>query len=149
MPKDKDPNANKPVDVNFRFNISEDLETLYGRDDLNFDVILSGKAKTVDLPGNRYIDLTPGLKVTFVNLDTGEMSRAFNIAGPSHATVNEDGSTDFILTGRHLSGDPFILGGEGGLVFTAGNFSFSLNADLSLKDPLSGRGRVFDFLDVL
>ena len=140
---------NKPQPFEATVDISDLLEDLYGRDDLNFEIILSGKTKTVDLPHNRTLDLSPGLTVSFLNLDTGETSGPFNITGPRKTTFHEDGSTDVVVTGHNLNADPFILGGSGGLVFTTGRFTFSFDSNGNLSQSLSGNGLVVDFLDVL
>lgn len=142
------PNRGAPDDISLTIDISPFLQADYGLE-LNYDLILEGKSKTIDVPGEgRFITLSPGLHVTLHNRDTDELSRPINISGPTFTTFNEDGSTDVVVTGRSLNEDPFIRDGNAGFVFVSGRFSFSFDAEGNLSEPLNGNGHIVDFLDL-
>lgn len=109
-------------------------------------VELSGKAKTIELNGGRMIFTAPAETATFTNLDTPAHHETLGITGAFHTTALEDGSTEFVVTGRNLliGFDPDAL-----FVITVGNFRFVLDDGFNLVQPLSGTGRVIDVCQLL
>src|SRR5215204_2138297 len=98
----REPNENRPVPVDETpQDISDFLESIYGVD-LNYELALSGKTKTVELPGDRELILSPGGTATFTNLDDPSDAVTVNITGSFHKTSNDDGTIDLVSTGRSL-----------------------------------------------
>jgi hypothetical protein len=128
---------------------SEVVKFYYPPDDYDFSVLLSGKQKVIDLPGQeRVIQLSPGLKATFTNNETNE-SVTVNISGPVLVTTHEDGTKEYVGTGRNFNGDPEIRDGEGGLALTSGRITWTTDSTGAvIIEPLSGGGRVTDFFDL-
>jgi hypothetical protein len=154
MPKPTDPkpaNPNAPVPVDSEpFDLSAIfLEPIYGGDFIDYIGELSGKAKTIAFDDGRELVLAPGQKLTITN-DVTDESVTLNITGSFHKTFNEDGTTDWVATGRNLLGDPFILDGQPGLVLVTGRFTFTTNTVTGeLVEALSGTGTVTDIRDLL
>ena len=71
----------------------------------DFQLTLTGKTKEFDLPGDRTVILSPGLKVTATNLDTGE-SATVSAAGSFHEEELPDGTVVTVATGRNVLFDP-------------------------------------------
>jgi hypothetical protein len=111
--------------------------------DFAFRVEPSGRAKTIELPGQRTIFLSPGLAWAFTNLDTGKRE-TFRIPGAFHQTILENGDVETVVTGRSILGDPIA-----GLVLAIGRFSFVFDAQGNLIQPLQGTGRLIDICEVL
>ena len=101
------------------------------------EVLLSGKAKTIDLPDDRFIFTSPGLDATLTNLDDPSRQVTLNITGAFHQTTEQDGSVVTRSTGRSLLFDP-----QAGFVLAIGNFVF--DADGTLMQPLEGQGQLID-----
>ncbi|WP_157934467.1 hypothetical protein [Microvirga ossetica] len=154
MPKEPhEPNGNPPVTVEPSpdnpqnpLNISGLLEDLYGEDypelDFNYTLSVSGKSKTIDLPGDRQIITSPGGEATFTNLDTGE-TVTVNITGSFHTTENEDEVTEWVSTGRSLLLDP-----EAGFVLVSGRFTWTDSGGV-ITETLSGHGQITPVIDLL
>jgi hypothetical protein len=100
---------------------------------IHFDV--SGKMKTIELPGGRTIFTFPGLSATLTNLDHLENQETLRITGSFHQTVLENGDVKTVCTGRTLLGDP-----EAGFGLAIGNFSIVFDAAGNLVQSLSGQG---------
>jgi hypothetical protein len=103
------------------------------------ELLLTGKAKTIVLPGDRFIFTSPGLKVTLTNLDDPSKRVTLNITAPFHQETKQDGSVVTLSTGRSLLFDP-----EAGFVLAIGNFSFVFDAAGNLIQPLEGKGQLID-----
>ena len=98
----------------------------------------SGKAKTLQLPGGRFIFTSPGLTATLTNVESGEQETVV-ITGAFHQTTLENGDVVTEATGRNLLGDP-----EAGFVIAVGNFSYVFDAEDNLVQPLQGEGQLID-----
>jgi hypothetical protein len=115
--------------------------------DFPIEVVLSGKAKRIDLPGGRTILTAPGLTVTLTNLDNGNRE-TLNITGAEHQRTLENGDVEHVLTGRGAVFDPFIPGFQG-FVLLIGRFSFVVDAEGNLVQPLQGTGQRIDICELL
>jgi hypothetical protein len=116
-----------------------------GSCDFPFTLELSGKGKTIELPGGKGFILTsPGLDATITNLDNPENQATYNITGSIHQTTLENGDVETVLTGRNFAIDP-----EAGTVVAIGRFSFVFDAEGNLVQPLTGEGQLIDVCDVL
>ena len=115
--------------------------------DFPIEVVLSGKAKRIDLPGGRTILTAPGLTVTLTNLDNGNRE-TLNITGAEHQRTLENGDVEHVLTGRGAVFDPFIPGFQG-FVLLIGRFSFVVDAQGNLVQPLQGTGQRIDICELL
>ena len=106
-----------------------------------FGVELSGagKAKTIDLPGDRFIFTSPGLQATLTNLEDPAKQVTLSITGAFHQTTEQDGSVVTVSTGRSLLFDP-----QAGFVLAIGNFSFVFDVNQNLIQPLEGQGQLID-----
>ena len=113
------------------------MQGFYGVED-DFQLTLTGKTKDFDLPGDRTVILSPGLKVTLTNLDTGE-SATVSATGTFHEEKLPDGTVvTTVATGRNVLFDPIE-----GLVLATGRFTFGED------EPLEGNGQIVDFIDLL
>ncbi len=99
----------------------------------------TGKGKTIDLPGGRFIITSPGLHVTLTNLDDPTKQVTLNITGAFHQTTEQDGSVVTVYTGRSVLFDP-----QAGFVLAIGNFSQVFDANGNLIQPLEGHGQLVD-----
>ena len=108
-----------------------------------FSLELSGKGKTIELPGGRLIMTSPGLNVTVTNLENQKQA-TFNITGALHQSTLENGDVVTVMTGRNFAIDP-----EAGTVVAVGRFSFVFDAEGDLVQPLSGNGRLIDVCELL
>jgi hypothetical protein len=106
-----------------------------------FDVRISeaGKAKTINLPGERFITTSPGLDATLTNLSNPSKTVTLNITGAMHQSTTQTGDILTVATGRNLLGDPVA-----GLVLAIGNFSFVFDKNGVLVQPLIGHGQLID-----
>ena len=104
---------------------------------------VTGKAKEIDLPGDRTMTIFPGASTTLTNLETGKQV-TLNITGTFDERVLENGDVVTVLRGRNLAFDP-----EAGFVLTKGRFSFALDAEGNLIQPLSGKGTLVDVCGLL
>ena len=108
-----------------------------------FRVEPDGKAKAIELPGERMIFLSPGLTWTITNLDNLNQE-TFRIPGAFHVDTLENGAVETVATGRNILGDPVA-----GLVLAMGRFSFVFDAGGNLIQPLQGTGRLLDICELL
>lgn len=127
-------NQNAPQDVNLTIPIPAGGVCTFA-----VELSLTGKAKTIELPGSRFIFTSPGLDATATNLDDPSKQVTLNITGAFHQTTEQDGSVVTVVTGRNLLFDP-----QAGFVLAIGNFSFVLDADENLIQPLEGQGQLID-----
>lgn len=132
----------KPQDVDEE-PIDLDPGAVFGNCEFPVRLEYSGKAKTLQLPGERFIFTSPDLTATLTNLDTGEQETVV-ITGAFHRTTLENGDVVTEATGRNLLGDP-----EAGFVVAVGNFSFVFDAEGNLIQPLSGDGQLIDVCELL
>jgi hypothetical protein len=107
-------------------------------------VELSGKAKTIALPGGRTILTSPGLTVTLTNLDN-ENQEKLGITDALHQRTLENGDVETVATGRSALFAPIVPG----LVLVVGRFSFVLDEEGNLVQPLEGTGRQIDICELL
>jgi hypothetical protein len=145
MPEALNPNKPEPVDTTFVV----DPLVLSESQDFPLEFALSGKSKEIDLPDDRVIIVSPGLEATLTNLDDPSNSLTLNITGSFHQTTLEDGSVLTEFDGRNLLADPFIDDGEPGLVLAIGHFSFIVDNQGNLVQPLEGQGQVVNVIDLL
>jgi hypothetical protein len=136
------PNGGKPSDVPEE-PIDLDSGAVFGNCDFPIRLEYSGKAKTLQLPGERFIFTSPGLTATLTNVETGEQETV-TITGAFHQTTLENGDVVTEATGRNLLGDP-----EAGFVVAVGNFSYVFDKKGNLVQPLSGEGQLIDVCDLL
>jgi hypothetical protein len=125
---------NRPQDVNETITLPAGEVCAFG-----VELLLIGKAKTIELQGDRFIITSPGLDVTLTNLDNPSKRVTLNITGVFHQTTKEDGSLVTLVTGRNLLFDP-----DAGFVLAIGRFSFVFDASGNLIQPLSGKGQLID-----
>jgi hypothetical protein len=109
-------------------------------------VELSGKAKTIQLPGGGLLFTSPKLTATFTNLNQTSNGQTVGITGSIRETMLANGEVELEFTGRNL-----LIGFDpvAGFVITVGRFSASLDADGNLIQPLSGDGRFIDVCELL
>ena len=125
---------NPPGEITFTMTIPAGGVCAFG-----VEILLTGKAKTIDLPGDRFIFTSPGLHATLTNLDDPTKQVTLNITGAFHQTTEQDGSVVTVSTGRSLLFDP-----QAGFVLAIGNFSFVFDANGNLIQPLQGQGQLTD-----
>lgn len=136
------PNGGKPADVDEE-PIDLDSGAVFGNCDFPIRLEYSGKAKTLQLPGGRFIFTSPGLTATLTNLESGEQERIV-ITGAFHQTTLENGDVVTEATGRNLLGDP-----KAGFVVAVGNFSYVFDKKGNLVQSLAGEGQLVDVCDLL
>lgn len=109
-------------------------------------VELSGKMKAMELTGGRTIIIAPDEFVVLTNLDDPSKQEVMAITGAFHETVFANGDTELVVTGRNLlvGLDPDAL-----FVVTMGDFSFVLDENFNVVQPLTGKGRVIDICALL
>jgi hypothetical protein len=129
-------NGGAPQDVEQIYDLP--AGAVFGNCDFPVTLVLSGKGKTIDLPGDRFIFTSPGLTATLTNAETGEEA-TFGITGALHQATRESGDVVTVVTGRNLLGDP-----QAGFVLAMGRFSYVFDAGGELIQPLSGKGRLVD-----
>lgn len=124
---------------------SIDLEpgAVFGNCEFPVRYEFSGKAKTIELPGDRFIFTSPGLTATLTNLDNGNQETV-TITGAFHQTTLENGDVRTVATGRNLLGDP-----EAGFVVAVGRFSYVFDAQGNFVQPLTGQGQLIDVCELL
>ena len=136
------PNGGKPTDVSEE-PINLDPGAVF--DNCAFPIRLeySGKAKTLQLPGERFIFTSPELTATLTNLESGTQETVV-ITGAFHQTTLENGNVVPEATGRNLLGDP-----RAGFVVAVGNFSYVFDAEGTLDQPLTGDGQLINVCELL
>ena len=112
-------------------------------------LVVTGKSKLIELPGDRVFIASPGQEVTITNLKTGEEA-TFLITGSTHAELQADGTTEVTVTGLNI-----VLNAreakseEPGIFLLEGNFTFALKEDGSEERVFSGTGDVTDICALL
>ena len=107
---------------------------VFGECAFDVELSLTGKAKTIDLPGDAFIFTSPGVQVTLTNLDNLNQV-TLNVTGAFHQTTKANGDVVTVATGRNLLGDPVA-----GFVLAIGKFSYVFDAGGTLIQPLAGKG---------
>ena len=110
-------------------------------------VKLSGKGKTLDLPGNRTTFTSPGLTATLTNPANGKQE-TINITGALHKTILVNGDTLTVATGRNALLDPTVPGLVG-LFLTIGRLSWVVDQEGKIVQPLQGPGKQIDLCALL
>jgi hypothetical protein len=131
-----------PEPVSETIDISSLMQDFYGVED-DFQLTFVGKTKELELPNDRTVILSPGLKVTLTNVDSNE-SVTVSAAGSFHEKVLPDGTIVTVATGTNVLFDPVE-----GLVVATGRFTFSVDEDGEPVQTLEGNGRIEDFIDLL
>jgi hypothetical protein len=110
---------------------------------------VSGKSNVLVLPGDRFTVASPGQQVTVTNLRTGEEA-AVLITGPTHGTVQADGTTEITVNGLNIVLNAReAKSARPGIFLLEGNFNFALKADGSEARVFSGTGDVTDICALL
>ena len=124
----------------------EDTFTIEGICAFPVLVEVSGKTKTIELPGGRTLFTFPGEVGTLTNLDDPAKHETLSITGAFHQTILENGDVEFVATGRNL-----LIGFDpvDSFVITFGRFSIVFDSDFNIIQPLSGNGRVIDVCKLL
>ncbi len=111
------------------------------------EVVLSGKGKTIELPGGRSILTSPGLTATLTNLNN-QNREVINITGASHLRTLGNGNVEIVLTGRNVvfdTQDP----GLPNLILAIGRFSEVVDAQGNFVQTLQGKGQLIDLCALL
>ena len=134
-------NSGKPTEVDTAIDL--DSGAVFGYCDDPISLVYKGKAKTIELPGGRFIFTSPELTATLTNLESKEQETVV-ITGAFHQTTLENGDVVTEATGRNLLGDP-----KAGFVVAVGNFSYVFDAEGNLIQPLEGEGQLIDVCELL
>jgi hypothetical protein len=109
-------------------------------------VELTGKAKTIELPGDRALIISPGFTSTMTNLEN-QKQVTIEITGAVHFTTLENGNLEIVWTGRNALMNPIIPGP--GLFLSIGRFSAVFDQEFNLVEPLQGSGQLIDVCELL
>jgi hypothetical protein len=110
--------------------------SVFGECAFDVQATLTGKSKTITLPGDRFIVTSPGAQITLTNLSDSSKSVTLTITGTFHQSTTQQGDLFTIITGRSLVGDP-----DAGFVLAIGNFSYAFSGQ-ELVQPLIGQGQL-------
>jgi hypothetical protein len=102
---------------------------------------VSGSQKTIVLPGDRTILISPDTTVTLTNLEQPHNQETVVVTAPEHRTPLRDGKTLLEITGRILSWPPLEL--------LVGRQTFLENRQGRIIEMLSSEGQVIDMCDRL
>jgi hypothetical protein len=107
-------------------------------------LVVTGKSKFMELPGDRFFIGSPGQVLTVTNLTTGEQA-TFLITGTTHATVQADGTTEITVTGLNVLLNSREQKSERpGLFLLEGNFDYALKANGTEARAFRDTGKVTD-----
>lgn len=111
-----------------------------------FDVLVTadGKAKTINLKGNRFVFTSPGLNAEVTNLSDSTKTVNLSVTGAFHQTTRNNGDIVTIVTGRNFLTDPLA-----GVVLAIGTFRFAFDASNNLIEPLNGQGQLINICDLI
>jgi hypothetical protein len=98
---------------------------------------VTGRTKTISLPGGRFLLAYPGLNATLTNLDEPSRQVTLNITGAIHQTTLADGSVVTVSTGRSLFANP-----PAGSALIIGTWAIDAQGDL--MQPPVGAGQILD-----
>ena len=128
-----------------------DLDLTFTIENCGFTILveLSGKSKTIELPGGRTITTSPGLTATQTNLGNGNQETLV-ITGAFHQKTLENGDVETVATGRNVLLDPTVPGLVG-VFLTIGRVSWVVDQDGNLVQPPQGPGwqKRIDVCDLL
>jgi hypothetical protein len=110
-------------------------------------VELSGKGKTLELPGDRTTFTAPGLTATLTNPANGKQETLV-ITGALHKSVLENGDTLTVATGRNVLLDPFVPALVG-VFLTIGRLTWVVDQEGKIVQPLQGPGKQIDLCALL
>ena len=113
--------------------------TLEGICDFPVEAELSGKGKVMQLPGDRTLVTSPGLRVTLTNLDEPSNQVSYVITGSFLLRPLGDGTELGIARGRNI-----IFGPDMGMFLTIGRFTFIGFPDGTAVLQPGGNGRLTD-----
>ena len=126
----------------------EDSFTIEGICEFPVLVELSGKTKTIVLPGGRTTFIFPGEVATFTNLDDPTKHDTLGITGAIRERILENGDIELVFTGRNL-----IIGFDptAPFVITIGQFTVAFEPEppFDITQPLTGNGRVINVCELL
>jgi hypothetical protein len=131
------PQQGPPGDVSNVITIDPGIACTFG-----VELSLTGKSKTINLPGDRVVFTSPAFFATLTNLADPTKQVTLNTTGAFHQTTEQDGSVVTVVTGRNLLLDP-----EAGFVLAIGNFSFVFDGGNLI--PLEGEGQLLDVCAML
>jgi hypothetical protein len=122
------------------------VDFTFTNSDCGFDVDIHvvGKTKTIDLGDGRFIVPAPGQVATVSLTEDPETAVEYVITGTFFQQVQDDGSSEFKVTGRNILIRPNI-----GIFLTTGDFNFAVAADGAELRPFAGSGTVVNICDVL
>ena len=124
--------------------INTSLKTV-GSCDFPVQIDISGKAKTIELPGGRTTLVTsPGARATLANLAEPANQVSYLITGVYHQTELTNGDVEVVTTGRALLFDQSF-----GMFLVAGRYTFTLDEEGSFVQPPTGTGRMVDVCALL
>ena len=124
--------------------VNSSVITTFGSCDFPVIIDISGKAKTVELPGGRAIVTSPGTRATLTNLDEPANQVSYLITGAYHQTELANGDLVVETTGRTLLFDQSF-----GMFLAIGRFTFVLDEEGSFVQPPTGKGRMIDVCSLL
>jgi hypothetical protein len=126
-----------------------DVEASFPIDNCGFTILveLSGKGKTLELPGDRTTFTSPGLTASLTNPANGKQE-TINITGALHKTALENGDTVTVATGRNALLDPTVPGLVG-LFLTIGRLSWVVDQEGNIVQALHGPGKQIDLCALL
>jgi len=136
-------NGGKPVEVSGSFVIPAN-SVKPGECAFDVSLAINGKAKTITLPGNRFIATSPGLNVEVTNLSDLAKTVSLSVTGAFHQTIKSNGDIVTIVTGRNFLTDPLA-----GVVLAIGTFRFAFDASGNLIEPLNGQGQLINVCDLI
>lgn len=126
-------------------------QTLRGSCDFPVRAEVSGKLKTIELPGGRTLLTSPGLRVTLTNLEEPANQVTYVVTGTYLTRELSDGNLFVVARGRNV-----IFGPDIGMFLTIGRFTFvGFNEEVNTivntiaLTPPTGKGRVIDVCDRL
>lgn len=109
-------------------------------------VEVSGKEKLIFLPGGRIAVVSPGLKSTFTNLNTGHQEK-LSVAGTIRVTFLENDDAELVLTGLNFLegfGPPLPF-----LALTIGRLNLTLDPLGNFVEPPSGSAKIIDICTLI
>jgi hypothetical protein len=90
----------RPIDATFSFDVPAGDVCDFG---LHFDA--TEKERTIELPGDRTLQIFPGALWTVTSVSNGNQE-TFRIPGSFHTTTLANGNVKTVFTGRNLGFDP-------------------------------------------
>ena len=130
-------NGSPPVPANQTFTIS-------GICAFDVQATVTGKTKTITLPGGRFIFTAPNFSATFTNLSDPTKSVTLNLTGSEHVSFDANGNQVFMLPGRNGVFDPSI-----GILLLVGNFTVVFDSNGNLIQAPTGSGQITQVCDLI